>query len=121
MADLKFIPDNAGSKSTELSLDQIPEDIRKDVDEAYKLLKANQGRFRVSFPSEGEANAWILLAKAYCKVRPDGEIKFRKSNTRDLPAGTFDFRVTDLMSPAEQQVADIRATAEQAKAAGGAK
>lgn len=121
MANLVFIPATSGPANQELTLDEIPADIQKDVDDAYTLLKTNPGRFKLVFPSEGEANAWINMVKAYCKVRPGGEIRFRKSPIKGLPAGTIEFRITDLLTKDEEITEGIRTATEAVKAAGGAK
>lgn len=117
MATLTFIP-NAQSKGTAsagMSLDDIPQEIRTDVEEVYTALKTNPGRMRVNFDTIAELNQYIAQVTAYCNLRPEGKLRFRKSPTRNLPATTMDFRITDV--PPDEAVTDgIRQDVEAVKA-----
>lgn len=115
MAILQFIAATK-SASNEIALEDIPEEIRTDVEQTYTLLKTNPGRVQASFPSAGEAEKYVNLVKAYCKVRPGGEVRFRKSPTRNLPNGTIEFRITDV-SEGEAATEPIREAVENVKAA----
>lgn len=114
MADLKFIPNGA---DTEMALEDIPDEVRNDVEETYALLKRQPGRVSVSFPSEGELNKYVNLVKAYCKVRPGGEVRFRKSPTRNLAKTTMEFRITDLKTEDEEVTEGISTSVDNVKAA----
>lgn len=116
MAQLQFIATTKASSATDLTLDDIPDEIKTDVEQTYELLKTQQGRVRASFPSAGEAEKYVTLVKAYCDLRPNGAVRFRKSPTRNLPAGTIEFRITDLQTENEVQVQDIRQAVENVKA-----
>jgi hypothetical protein len=96
--NFSFVPTNSGAAGSDLALDEIPQDVRDEVEEVYAFLKANpNGRMRTpEFPSKQAALAWQAMAVAYCKVRPAGEIRFRKSPTRGLKDTVIDFRITDL-------------------------
>lgn len=117
MATLSFIPATKSTTSNEMSLEDIPDEIKNDAEEVYALLKTNPGRVSVTFPSAGEAEKYVNLMKAYCRVRPDGEVRFRRSPTRKLPAGTVEFRITDLQTEEEATTADIRQSVDAVKAA----
>lgn len=98
--EFSFVPTaQAASGTAALTLEDIPQDIRDDIEEVYAYLKTNPaGRMRTpAFPSKQDALAWQAMATAYCKLRPGGEIRFRKSPTKGLPDTVFDFRVTDLL------------------------
>jgi len=95
--DFTFIPTQSAAGSSNVTVDEIPEDVRKDVEAVYAALKTNpNGRMRVSFKSKAEALQWIAVASAYCKIRTEGAIRFRRSPTRDLPENVIDFRITDI-------------------------
>ena len=107
MANLKFIPNVKGTgDSGSMTLDQISDEVKNDVEEVYKALKANPGRMAVEFPSVGELNAYLTQVKAYCELRPielGGPVYFRRSPTPKLspknPNGLkptqAEFRITD--------------------------
>jgi len=108
MALLKFIPNTPAKGSAGLALEDIPDEVRKDAEEVYETLKTNPGRMRVEFATLAELNTYITQLTAYCKLRPAGPIRFRKSPTRDLPPTAMDFRITDLATPNEQVTEEIR-------------
>lgn len=87
---------NAASGSEDVPLDQIPEEIRQEVEEAYAALKSNpNGRLRATFDTEAELNEYVRQVRSYCAQRPAGVVRFRKSPTRKLPSNVMDFRITD--------------------------
>ena len=96
--EFTFVPTNAPAGSNELTLDEIPQDIRDGVEEVYAYLKTNPaGRMRTpAFADKNAAAVWQALTTAYCKVRPAGAVRFRRSPTRNLPENVIDFRITDL-------------------------
>jgi hypothetical protein len=97
---MTFTPVDSTSASAlgSLSLEDIQQDVREDVEEAYAYLsdKPTQ-RLRAAFADKTAAAVWLAQANVYCRVRPAGEIRIRKSPTRNLPDGTIDFRVADLL------------------------
>ena len=100
---------SSGESGTHLALEDIPQDIRTEVEEAYAGMKANPyGRFRASFDTAEEMATYIAQVTAYCAQRPAGAIRFRKSPTRNLPDNTMDFRITDLKTEAEQKTEQVR-------------
>lgn len=118
MANLQFIPqENSKSVPAQLSLEEVPEEVRKEVEEVYATLKTNPGRMRVSFGTLAEMNTYESQVKAYCKLRPAGEIRFRRSPTKGLPKTTMDFRITDLLTANEEKTEEIREATEAVKTA----
>lgn len=118
MATLVFIPNTTKSAAvSQLTLEDIPQEVRENVEEVYETLKTNPGRIRVEFPSLGELNAYVAQVTAYCALRPGGAIRFRKSPTRKLPATTMDFRITDLQTENEETTAGINDAVENVKSA----
>jgi hypothetical protein len=115
MAKLTFIPTAVGKSTLTLSLDDIPQDVKNDVEEVYKTLKTNTGRMRVEFPSVGELNAYVTQVTSYCAQRPAGRIRFRKSPSRGLPATAMEFRITDELTPNEAEVASINESVQDVK------
>jgi hypothetical protein len=89
-----FIPGNASGSL--IPLEQIPQDVMDDMEEAYQLLSQADGRIRVEFDTKDEKAAFSRQAQSYCAQRPSGKLKFRWSPSKDLPnKDTFgDFRVT---------------------------
>jgi hypothetical protein len=95
--DFTFIPTQSAASASGVTVDEIPEDVRKDVEAVYAALKANpQGRMRVTFANKTEALQWIAVASTYCKIRTEGPIRFRRSPTKNLPENVVDFRITDI-------------------------
>lgn len=103
---------NVGKATTTaapLSLEDIPADIREEVEQAYAALKTNpDGRFRAAFDDEQELRQYVRYVTSYCEIRPEGQIRFRKSPTRKLPPNVMDFRITDLLTENEEKTADVR-------------
>jgi len=118
MARLNFTAiaptDASGAKG--IALEDIPEDVRLDIEEVYATMKQNPAlRMRTpEFGSKQEALGWQTLAAAYCAVRPGGAIAFRRSPTRGLPETQFDFRVTDIK---DNGTSAVNQAVEAAKAA----
>ncbi len=131
MATLQFIP-NAVSKSSaaaQLTMADVPQEVRDDVEAAYKALKTNPGRFRVEFPTLAELNTYISQIQAYCSLRvvdKDGNptdsadgvsapIRFRKSPSRGLKPTQMDFRITEVQTENEKTTEEIRDAADAVK------
>jgi hypothetical protein len=108
MANLQFIPTTSNkSGPTLLTMDDVPQSVRDEVEEVYTVLKANPGRMRAAFDTLAEMNTYIAQVKAYCDLRPAGAIRFRKSPTKGLKPTEMEFRITDLQTENEKTVADI--------------
>lgn len=94
---LTFISGTKTTTSTHVPLTEIPADVIKDVEDAYRQLKANPGgRVRVVFPDINELNTYISQVVSYCAQRPEGAIRYRKSPTRGITKNIADFRIVDL-------------------------
>jgi hypothetical protein len=87
-----FIPNTAAG--TLIPMDEIPTDVRDDVEEAFKLLSQADGRIRVEFDTKEEKATFSRQAASYCAQRPEGKLKFRWSPSKGLPETAGDFRVT---------------------------
>lgn len=123
MAQLQFIP-NATSKSSasaSLTLEDVPTEVRTEVEEVYKTLKTNPGRMRAEFTTLAEMNTYIAQVQAYCALRPEGAIRFRRSPSRGLKSTQMDFRITDLKTENEETTEGIQTAVENVKAAAKAK
>jgi hypothetical protein len=117
VANLTFVPSTTGSSvNPTLTLDEIPQDVRDEVEQVYKILKDNIGRMHVEFESDGELKKYITYVTTYCKIRPAGELRFRKSPKRNAKPGEMEFRITDLETPNEKTTEEIRETVEKVKA-----
>jgi hypothetical protein len=88
---MTFVPSTSGTGH--VPLESIPEDVKADVEEAYGVLRENEGRIHVVFDTETEANLWARQAASYAAQRPNGALKFRRSPTKGLPKNEIDFRV----------------------------
>lgn len=114
MATLKFIPNTVSKKSAaeSLTMEDIPQDVRDDVEGAYAALKTQPGRFAAEFATLAELTTYVSQVTAYCALRMvDGKpapIRFRKSPTRGLKPTQMEFRITDLKTEAEQTTDEIR-------------
>lgn len=98
-----------------MDLDQIPADIREEVEQAYAAIKENpRSRVRAEFDEVAEAKQYLAYVIAYCNVRPAGAIRYRKSPTKGLPDTVVEFRITDVETEAERQTREIRAAAKAA-------
>lgn len=100
-----------------LTVDDIPADIRADVEEAYTTLKAIPGRIRAEFDNAEEIREFEAMVKAYCEIRPAGKLSYRRSPARNLPDTTIDYRITDFETKAERETRQLREAAERAQRA----
>jgi len=116
---IAFIPTSSDGGSATLNLDEIPADVIEEIEEVYKALKGNDGRMRAEFDSEAELATYRTQVLSYCAQRTiDGKpapLRFRKSPTKNLPATTMDYRITD--PPADKPAADAAATPAETPAA----
>ena len=119
-----FIPSTKTTRSSSLTLADIPQDVKDSVEEVYEALKVNDGRMFVEFPSVGELNQYIIHAKAYCDLRPEGKLYFRRSpsakqspkNPDGLKPNQMEFRITD-KTENEQTTEEIREAVDAVKTA----
>jgi hypothetical protein len=118
MANLQFIPQAASKSAGQpmLTLDDVPDGVRKEVEEVYETLKTNPGRMRAAFDSLAELNTYISQVKAYCDLRPAGAIRFRKSPARNLKPTEMEFRITDLQTENEKTTEEINNAVDAVKA-----
>lgn len=121
-----YVP-NATPTKFDIPVDEIPEDVKAECEEAYKNLKENPGgRFRAEFDEVKEVAIFVGQATAYCNQRTvngvAAPIRFRKSPTKkgSLKDTQLDYRVTDLLTPAEKTTEEIRDAAAAANAAAAA-
>lgn len=110
---IAFVPAAAPTQFV-TPLDQIPEQVRKDVEEIYAGMKASpNGRMSATFDTVEEKTQWMAQVKAYCEQRPGGAVRFRVSPVRNAPKNQLDFRITDFES-AEQKEARLLAKTQKA-------
>jgi len=125
-------------------LDGIPDDIKREAEEVYALLKTANGRVKAEYDTEAEASEFVKLMTSYCNnrptdveiirnlFRPDGKayegdpamvekitkggpIKFRKSPVRgEKNDKIVQFRITDVETPNEKKTAEIRQATDKA-------
>lgn len=122
--NIVYVP-NAAPSTFLTPVAEIPEDVKKDVEDSYAALKTNpNGRLRIEFANKAEVNLFISQANAYCTQRMvDGKaapIRFRKSPTRGLADNVMDYTVKDLQTPNEKVTAEVRDATAAANAASGA-
>lgn len=100
--NVTFVPESKPQTgAATLTLDQIPQEVRDEVEEMYANLKTVAGRFHVEYDTKEEVAAYMRQVIAYCALRPAGAIRFRKSPTRNLPDNQMDFRIVDLKTETE--------------------
>lgn len=101
---LTFVPTVSGVGL--IPMEEIPQDVRDEMEEAYASLSKAEGRIRAEFDNEEEANVYCRQAASYCTQRADGALKFRRSPTKGLPKNVVDFRVTRNVEENGQRRAD---------------
>ena len=107
MANLVFIPNVSKSGSSQIDLADIPDEVKKEAEEVYSVLKTQPGRMAAKFSTLAELNTYIAQITAYCNQRPaelGGPIRFRKSPSRNLGPTEMQFRITDV--PANEAVTE---------------
>jgi hypothetical protein len=92
-------------------------EIRQEVEEMYAALKVADGRFVIEFDTEQEVAEYEGQVKAYCKLRPAGEIRYRRSPAKNLPKTTIQFRITDVVTKAEEATQAVKDAAAKANTA----
>lgn len=86
------IVDVTGPQRTPLA--DIPDDVRKFVEDVYAKQRKTPGRERVSYDTENERNADFKLMVDYAAQRPEGILVVRRSPTKGLKETQMDIRVT---------------------------
>lgn len=86
------IVDVTGPQRTPLA--DIPDDVRKFVEDVYAKQRKTPGRERVSYDTENERNADFKLMVDYAAQRPQGILTVRRSPTKGLKETQMDIRVT---------------------------
>lgn len=105
-----FIPTQSNAAGGTLDIDEIPQEVKDEVEEIYAGLKANPaGRMRIEFDTVGELVLYANQVQSYCSQRPTGAIRFRRSPTKNLPDTAMDFRISDLLPEKEETPASTPA------------
>lgn len=86
------IIDTTGPQRT--PLDEIPDDVKKFVEDVYAKQRKTPGRERVTYDTVDELKEDFKLMADYVAQRPQGVLKIRRSPTRDLPEHVMDIRIT---------------------------
>lgn len=117
VGDIKFVPTVAPGTTAILPLDEIPQEIKDEVEDVYKALKDApvSGNFRVQYDTKQELLSWESMVKAYCEQRPGGKVKYRRSPVRGLAPTEIAFRITDINEATEKATKDVKDTKEAAK------
>jgi hypothetical protein len=105
-----FVP-SSSNKRQEVSLEDIPQSVKDEVEEIYKALKSNpNGSIRINdFETKAAASVWFAQAQSYVTLRPEGALRIRRTPTSKLPETSLALRITDI--PAE-----VAESAEQTQA-----
>lgn len=86
-----FVPDATGPYVTPLN--EIPDDVKKYVEEVYAKQRKTPGRERAEYDTEAEKNAEWKFIVDYCNQRPNGILNARRSPTRNKEANVMEFRI----------------------------
>lgn len=122
---IAFVPTSADGSAATLDIDEIPADVKAEVEEVYAALKANpNGRMKATFDTKAELDTYRTQVISYCVQRTvDGvaaPLRFRKSPTKNLPETVMEFRIGDIPAekpaPAAETPAEAPATETPAKA-----
>lgn len=100
-----------------LTLEDVPVDVREEVEQIYVALKTNAGRMLAAFDTAEELATYEAQVKAYCALRPAGEIRYRRSPVKDGGPLQLAFRIVDLLTEEEKATLKIRNDAAKAKKA----
>ena len=74
----------------------IPETVKKDVEDSFKQLKANPGtELHLAFDSPDEMALWVKQARDYCKTRDKGALRLRVLPSKNLPPTEVRINITD--------------------------
>lgn len=87
-----FVPDQTGPYVTPLN--EIPEDVKRYVEEVYDRQRKTPGRERAEYDTEAEKNAEWKFIVDYCAQRPKGILAARRSPTRGKSVNVMEFRLT---------------------------
>jgi len=82
--------------ATATSTVDVPEDVKKDVEAAFKQLKANPGtELHLAFGDEDERLLWVKQARAYTQTREAGALRLRVLPSKNLPDNEMRLNITD--------------------------
>jgi hypothetical protein len=83
-------------KPGQSSVQDVPEDVKTEIDGLFDWLTANPGHEgRVTgFEDDKERNLWLRQVRAYCPSREAGALKFRQLPSKNLPDGEIRFSLT---------------------------
>jgi predicted NUDIX family NTP pyrophosphohydrolase len=102
MATFTFVPSTKAGQV--VPLDEIPEEVKTNVDEAWGALKGTDGRIRATFANKDEADVWFRQAASYATQHPSGALKMRRSPTKDKTDNVIDFTMkADLEANGERR------------------
>jgi hypothetical protein len=74
----------------------IPESVKKEVEELFKSLAANPGtEAHIAFDTEDERLEWTRAARAYCQTRKAGALRFRQLPSKNLPDNEGRYNITN--------------------------
>lgn len=81
-----------------ISLEDIPNETKKDFEDSYGVMreKGFRGRLSVEFDTKAEAEQWTKEMASYAKQREnngDGALNFRRSPTKGKADTVVDFRI----------------------------
>lgn len=94
---LTFVPKQTSAPTDNtVPLEEIPQELRNQVEEVYTTLKQYDGNMHAEFPSKQEMLRWERLVKSYVAQRPAGPIHYRRSPVRNQAEGHVNFRITDV-------------------------
>lgn len=99
MGSFQFVP-TAGGTSL-VPWEEIPEDVKTQMEEAAELLLSTSGRIHATFRDEAEKALFSQYATSWGKLRPAGEITFRWSPTKGNQKHEGDFTLKRVVAPSE--------------------
>lgn len=74
----------------------IPEQVKREVEAAFKDLKANPGsELHLAFDTPDEMAKWVKDARQYGKTRDKGALRVRVLPSKNLPANEVRVNITD--------------------------
>jgi len=77
-----------------IALEDIPQDVKELVEEAYAKSRKGDVRTHVEYDDEEELKREFKQMVSYAAQRPAGVLRVRRSPTRNLPANVMDFKVS---------------------------
>ena len=112
-----LMPQKPQYNPTVIAAEEIPDDVKSDVDDAYGAWKVNpDARIRAEFDTPQEMALFVRQVQSYV-AQHEPVWRYRKCPTKNLTDVQMDFKITDPLTKNETVTAEIRQATTAANAA----